>query len=336
MRKESLVNRVADKIIAKLSFFSSQQIILIVTINVLVMSIPAVHLVSFLFNQEYTFFLFFLSIILPMLLTPLVIFVLIRITRHLSYYREHLKEEIEKNKQKDVILFEQARFVFMGEMMANISHQWKQPLNTIGLAVVSSRLSDKEEDRENNFNIIEDNVRHLAETVDDFMSFFDKKTHIENKNLVDIIKEIKSIVEAVLVNNGVKLTIVYNELGQNLELASSVSQVILNLLNNANEAFDASQFNKEVELSFETKENTFEITCCDNGKGMAEDLKDKIFDPYFTTKDKTQGTGIGLYMSKLIIQKVFHGEIYVHLNSKTCFYISLPYSEKCIYTKDVN
>ena len=82
----------------------------------------------------------------------------------------------------------------MGEMMANISHQWKQPLNTIGLSVVNARMSNKE-----------DNVNYLASAIDDFMSFFDKKTHIEIRDLEDVLKEIKSIIQVHIANRGIGL-----------------------------------------------------------------------------------------------------------------------------------
>ena len=104
---------------------------------------------------------------------------------------------------------------------------------------------------------------------------------------------------------------------------------------------------KEIKLQFTTNEYGLEIECCDNGQGIDESIKDKIFDPYFSTKGKKQGSGIGLYMSKEIIQKIFDGkinlssrkysrsELYPVDNSgKTCFYIAIPYSENCLLKED--
>ena len=246
------------------------------------------------------------------------------------------------------MLFEQARFALMGEMMANISHQWKQPLNTIGLAVVAMRTSNQSEDeRDNHFEIIENNINYLAATVDDFMSFFDKKTNIEIRELGSIIKEVKSIIATHILNKNIELEIIVDDSYGNVEVASSISQVILNLLNNAKDAFEDDSKRREIKLQFTTNEYGLEIECCDNGEGIEESIKDKIFDPYFTTKGKTQGTGIGLYMSKEIIQKIFNGKInlssrqysrsnlYPADNSgKTCFYIAIPYSENCLLKED--
>ena len=333
-----------DKVIKILSVYSPAKIILIVTLSVLLGSLPMVYIFTLLFGEPYTSFVFIVSAALPLILTPPTISVLLKISKNLKYFKELLDEEIEKNKRNDIILFEQARFALMGEMMANISHQWKQPLNTIGLAVVSLRTSNKTEvEMDKHFDIVEDNVKHLATTVDDFMSFFDKRTSSEIKELNSIVKEIKSIVGTHMSNKKIELEIVVDNNYGSVEVASSISQVILNLLNNAKDAFKGDGKRKEVTLQFTTNEYGLEIECCDNGGGINESIKDKIFDPYFTTKMKNQGAGIGLYMSKEIVQKIFNGKInlssrqysrsalYPTDNSgKTCFYIAIPYSENCL------
>jgi len=125
-------------------------------------------------------------------------------------------------------------------------------------------------------------------------------------------------------------------------ISSSLSPVVLNLLNNAKDALKA-QSNKIIRLQFLTNTYGLEIECCDNGPGIDTKIKDKIFHPYFTTKDKTQGTGIGLYMSREIVSKIFHGKIHISSRAesrsiyypssnkgKTCFFIAVPYSQNCI------
>jgi len=336
------------KSMSKFLGFSSLAIVLSVTMGVLLGSIPTVYLFSLLFDVEYTYFFFYLSILLPLILTPPTILLLLSLSKNLKYFKNELDKEIEKNKKQELLLFEQARFALMGEMLANISHQWKQPLNTIGLSIVAAKTSGTcSNDADKYFNIMEDNINYLASTIDDFMSFFDKKTHLERRGLHSIVKEIKSIVSTHVANKGISLEIKIDESYGRVEVASSISQVVLNILNNAKDAIENDAALKEIKLLFITNEHGLEIECCDTGKGISEEIKDKIFNPYFTTKSKKQGTGIGLHMSKEIVQKVFDGQINVSIrtnsrsvlypsdnSAKTCFFIALPYSEQCVLIED--
>lgn len=319
--------------ILKFSKLSGFMIVLLTTIFVLVLSIPAVYFVTKFYGVEYAELHIFLSIALPMLLTPPVISTFIKLSKHLKHFQDELAREVEKNKKKDLMLFEQARFALMGEMLANISHQWKQPLNTIALCVANARLS-KRENLEKNFDIMESNINYLASTIDDFMSFFDKKTYTQIRDLEDILKEVKSITYMEIMSRGIELEIEVDSANGEIQLTSSISQVLLNLLNNAKDAFDDNIGDKKILLKFSAKEDLLEIVCCDNGRGIDAQIKDKIFDPYFTTKHKTQGTGIGLYMSKQIVQQVFGGDIYFD-DRAACFCMDIPYSDKCMLKKEV-
>ncbi len=322
-----------NQIIIKFSKLSPFTIVFLTTFFVLLGSIPAVYMVTILYGVEYEGIHIVLSIVLPLLLTPPVISAFIKLSKHLRYFKDELDKEVEKNQKKDAILFEQARFVLMGEMLANISHQWKQPLNTIGLSVVNARLSGGD-NLDNNFDIIESNVNYLSSTINDFISFFNKKTYTELRDLKDVLKEIKSIVDMEITRKDILLDIKIESDNSKIELSSSIAQVLLNLLNNAKDAFTHDMNDKKISLKFTAKERVLEISCCDNGKGIDSKIKDKIFDPYFTTKHKTQGTGIGLYMSKQIVEKVFNGNISLE-SEATCFRINIPYSDKCILKKGI-
>ncbi|WP_297442707.1 HAMP domain-containing sensor histidine kinase [Sulfurimonas sp.] len=248
----------------------------------------------------------------------------------MRYYKEHLASEIEKNKEKDLVMYEQARFAVIGEMMANISHQWKQPLHTINLSVISARLSGYDEQKlDKSCDIIEANVNYLANTVNDFLSFFDKKSIQELKPLEDVIKEIKNIYLLQLEEAGICLKIDLQNNAKDIRLALSISQVILNLLANAKDAMQNIQTYKEIEMQFIAFDDYFKIRCCDTGDGVAEENIYKIFEPYFTTKDKTQGTGLGLYMSRQIVKTLFNGELYLDKNDRSCFVIDMPYDTNC-------
>lgn len=338
MVAEGLYNRLIDRLVSKISYYSPTSLTIIATFVVLLLSIGSVYLLSLVAQERYTFFIFILSVILPLMLTPLIVSLLLRSTKYLKYYKEHLHQEIESCREKDLILFEQARFALMGEMLANISHQWKQPLNTINLAIISSKTSTEiTPTMERYFDIMEDNVNYLANTIDDFMSFFDKKIYSEIRPLEDIIREVQSIMGVHIKNNRIVCDIQREYTLGEIKIASSISQVILNLINNAKDAFAKDALEKKIHLKFVINANSVEIICCDNGEGVAPEIKERIFDPYFTTKSKTQGTGIGLYMSRQIIQKVFGGEIEVNPKNRqklqgmsTCFYIKLPYSKNCV------
>ncbi len=314
---------------------SNTKIIFLGTLFVLVGSIPIVYLSSLFSGVEYNGFLLSMSILLPLLLTPLTLSFVIKLTMNLKQVKEHLASEIEKNKVKDVLIHEQARFALMGEMLANISHQWKQPLNTINLAVVNARFSQEDENnREKNFDIIEENVNHLASTINDFMSYFDKRKHSEVRELTSIVTEIKSIANTTLQNAGVELIIEMDDKNRKIKIASSISQILLNLINNAKDALSDVEGSKEIRVTFVVKEKELLINCCDNGSGIDSAIKEQIFNPYFTTKSQSKGTGIGLYMSRQITDKFFNGEISVDdSNGQTCFKVSVPFGKNC-YIED--
>ncbi|MEA3522826.1 MAG: HAMP domain-containing sensor histidine kinase [Campylobacterota bacterium] len=323
-----MLDKLIEKGTNKLSLYSSSVIITFATISVVVSSVPLVYVLITLFGVEYTTTILIISIAAPALMVPPTIAIIIRLSKHLQYFQDELEKEVEDNKKKDILLFEQARFVLMGEMMANISHQWKQPLNTISLSVVGARMANKN-DTVKYFDIMEDNVSYLASTIDDFMSFFDKKTHVEIRDLEDIISEIRSIIQVQIENRGIVLEIEVDSSYGDIKITSSISQVLLNLLNNAKDSFNDTIDAKKINLKFISMKDGLEIVCCDNGIGIKPEIRDKIFDPYFTTKNKNQGTGIGLYVSKQIIQKNFCGDISLRLG-QTCFCINIPYSDKCI------
>jgi len=314
----------------KESFLSDVKMIVIVTIIAIFITIIFVFVLKKLFLAEYTMSSLLVSIIIPLVLVPPNIILVMNVSTRMKDYKTKLHNEIEKNRQKDLLLFEQARFVLLGEMMANISHQWKQPLNNIGLAIVSTKLTSDEKVREKNFDIMEENVNYLSNTIDDFMSFFDKKTPTELREIGEILEEVQSIMRAQIESSGIKLIVKIDENLKSIKLISVISQVLLNLLNNAKDAIDNSKDENEIILYLKAINNGFEISCCDNGLGIKKEIQSKIFDPYFTTKEKKQGTGIGLYMSKQIVTQIFDGTIILDdISKNTCFRIDIPCSKNC-------
>jgi len=329
-----LQKNLSSKLIRLFDQHSSLEITAIVTITVLCASVIFVYLFYHVAGVVYDGFAVLLSVVLPLLLSPPAIFIVLKLTKHLKEYRTFLDAEIQKSKEKEVILYDQARFVLMGEMMANISHQWKQPLNTINLSVAAARFSsfDKEQ-LQSCFDLVETNVNYLSSTVDDFLSFFDEKKYHQKKYVSEIVSEIKSIYEPTLKENGIELQIVFIHDAKHIRISSSITQILLNLLSNAKDALESSGGPKVITLHFTTLDNMLKIRCCDSGKGVQEDVLKNIFDSYFTTKEKSRGTGLGLYMSKQIIHFIFDGDIYVDMFNHACFVLDIPYGKNCLLEK---
>jgi signal transduction histidine kinase len=310
---------------------SSAKIVVFMTLCVLFFSVVFVYLFYSAFDVPYSLFDFLLSVVLPLLLSPPTIYLVLKLTKHLKEYKLFLDVEIQKNREKELIMYEQARFALMGEMLANISHQWKQPLNTINLSVVSTRFSLYDPKAvEKCFDVVENNVNYLATTINDFLSYFDNKQYQETKRVPAIISEIKSIYETTLLENGITFTVELKNGAENILLASSVTQVLLNLLSNAKDAMAGQETQKTITLRITACDGMVEIKCCDSGEGVPDEIVANIFDPYFTTKEKTRGTGLGLYMSKQIVHSVFDGEIYVQRTHPSCFVVELPCGKNCL------
>lgn len=324
-----------DRLLNLIEKYSAFEIIVILTAGMIFASIAFVYLITLSLGEHFSNFFLLLSVLLPLILTPPLILLVIKLTKHLHEYKSFLAREIKTSQEKDLIMYEQERFAFMGEMMANVSHQWKQPLNTMSLSIVDARVSSYDREKvEKSFDIIEKNVNYLANTIDDFLSFFDKKRHQDLKSLSEILAEVQSIYGGTLNANNIKLQVELANDAKNLIVAASVIQVILNLLSNAKDALADVKEEKSIVLRLIRLDTMLKIRCCDSGKGVREDIMKNIFDPYFTTKEKKQGRGLGLYMSKQIVHAIFEGDIYVDMFNHACFIVDLPYGKNCSLEKE--
>jgi len=216
-------------------------------------------------------------------------------------------------RQKDQMLIQQGRQAAMGEMLNNIAHQWRQPLNNIGLIVQnlqvsydSGELADGEMDTAitDAMNVI----MYMSNTIDDFRNFFrhdkEKSTFIVNKVLA---RSLKFVVEA-LRSSGIRVEVTSEENVTTFGYQNEYSQVLLNIINNAKDVLLERNVDDPLISIRVFRENDHSVvTMRDNGGGIDADILPRIFDPYFTTKDK--GTGIGLYMSKVIIEQNMGGTL---------------------------
>ncbi len=226
-----------------------------------------------------------------------------------------IEMEVKKNREKDELLLLQSRQAAMGEMIGNIAHQWRQPLNTIGLIVYdltdAFRFGEIDEEYINKSEAdIKAVLAHMSQTIDDFRNFFKPNKEKQTFWLSEVVKTSLSFLEATLRNSGIKLTI---EVDGEIVLygyPSEFAQVLLNLINNSKDALTENNVeNPGIRVSGKKEGDAAVVKVIDNGGGIRPPVIHKIFDPYFTTKAPGYGTGVGLYMSKTIIERNMGGTI---------------------------
>ena len=229
-----------------------------------------------------------------------------------------LQSDIDKKNLENIIQV-QSKVAAMGEMVSNIAHQWRQPLNVVS-AIASGIRFDLEYDNVDKNKIVSSiddilfQVNYLSQTIDDFRNFFkpdnsSMKQNFSIKNtILKVINLSKESFKSTFIN--IVPNIEDFEIYQN---ENQFVQVLINIFNNAKDAFTITNLPTDRYFFIDTKikEDSIEIILKDNAGGIKEDVINKIFEPYFTTKHQSLGTGIGLYMSNQIIQKQFNGTIEV-------------------------
>ncbi len=226
--------------------------------------------------------------------------------------------EVEKSRQKDKQILQQSRLAQMGEMISMIAHQWRQPLAAISSSSTAINLKatlnklDKETALELSGNII-DFSKHLSATIDDFREFFRSNKEKRDTTYSDVIQSVLNIVEASISTKNIKII---KELHCNATFSTypnEIKQVVLNLLKNAEDILLDNRIKDPcIKIVTYTEEEHYILEVSDNGGGIPEDIIDNIFDPYFSTKTKKDGTGLGLYMSKTIIEDHCGGILHVN------------------------
>lgn len=241
------------------------------------------------------------------------------------------KKELDENKRKEALLIYQARLAAMGEMIANIAHQWRQPLNSLGL--ILSNIEDayiyNELDNEYLHSSVEKSRRlisKMSETIDDFRYFSSPNNKKEKFSIYDNIKILLELVEENLRFNDIKVKL---EDIKNIEAygyANQYSQAIFNIINNSIDALSVSSTeDKEIRISIHEERDMAIVEISDNGGGISSDIADKIFDVYFTTKQGSKGTGLGLYITKIIIENNMDGKIqWENTLDGVCMKVAIP------------
>ena len=248
-----------------------------------------------------------------------------------SSLENRIESEINKNTKQQMILMHQSKLAQMGEMIENIAHQWRQPLAQINSLVL---LIDMELNRnkftnsilENKLGEIEVLTAYMSKTIDDFKNFFSPNKQKNIFKIENAIQKALDIVIGVVHLNHIKTTINIEKDLKCYSYLEELQQVILTILNNAIEALILKKIPScEISIDVYKQDNNIVINIQDNALGINIKHLDKIFEPYFTTKRKAQGTGLGLYMAKMIIENGLLGTLNVEnkLNG-ACFTIKIP------------
>ena len=229
--------------------------------------------------------------------------------------REKVSEEIEKNREKEQMLMHQSKLAALGEMLGNIAHQWRHPITRLSLLIQNFEMAYKMGKIDDKFvdkfkTKAFEQINYMSATIDDFTNFFKKDKEKQKFYVREVIEDALKLLEGRIKN--IEIIKEYETKIAINGYKTEFSQVILNILNNAIDILNERNItNKKIWIRI--KNNLIEIE--DNAGGIEENIKEKIFEPYFTTKFQSQGTGIGLYMSKIIITKHFNYKLEVE-NSK--------------------
>ena len=233
-----------------------------------------------------------------------------------------VEEEVEKNRQKDKHILQQSRLAQMGEMISMIAHQWRQPLSAISSTSIALGLKAKL-GKVNKEMIIErtDNIEkyssHLSNTIDDFRNFYKSDKELKKTSYDEVLNSVFNIVKVSIKNKNIEIIEDYNCSETFRTYPSEIKHVILNIIKNAEDILLDKKIEKPyIKISTFKKDNNYVLTILDNAGGINDEIIDKVFDPYFSTKDEKNGTGLGLYMSKVIIQENCKGKLTV-LNTES-------------------
>ena len=236
-----------------------------------------------------------------------------------------IEEEVRKNREKDQHILQQSRLAQMGEMISMIAHQWRQPLGSISAVAASIKLKitlnrfdystpqGQEASKEflnEAMSKIESYVQFLTHTIDDFRNFFKPNKQKESVTLSQLVNRTLEIIGKALEINGITIKVETQATHEIFTYANEVTQVILNILKNAEDAIkERETIHAHILITISKEDKWQTISIEDNAGGIPEHVLPHIFEPYFSTKSEKNGSGLGLYMSKTIIEEHCGGYI---------------------------
>ncbi len=285
---------------------------------------------SFKHEKEFDYSTFYKLIGLFLIIFIVILFRSHTVKKSNIELKKRVEEELQKSRDKDKILYHQNKLASMGEMLENIAHQWRQPLSQINSSVL---LIDNALNEKNNLNPeieerlleIESLTKYLSNTIDDFKDFFDEDKDKKTFSLKTIIEKSVYIVKGGFTKHEIEIEVDVHNAFMCHSYENELQQVLVVILNNAKDALiNRNSYQALISIYVKIEGDSYIVEICDNAGGISKDIRDKIFDPYFTTKHKSQGTGLGLYMAKKIIHESLDGELSVsNREFGTCFEIKI-------------
>jgi len=231
-------------------------------------------------------------------------------------FRNRLKKEVNNNKIKDEIIYEQSKIKSMTELITNIAHQWRQPLSIISTAATAIKLYEKNGMLDidtvlKKCELIDENVQYLSNIIESFNEFSKNKRNKEVFRVGQVIQIFLKLSQSKTDDSNIK--VIYN-INQDISIYGykyEIIQILLNILDNSIDAFLKKDIkNRFVFIDIDSNERELIINIKDTAGGIQKDIINRIFEPYFTTKHQYQGIGLGLYITYIIIKKI-DGEIKV-------------------------
>ncbi|MBS4013743.1 MAG: PAS domain S-box protein [Bacteroidetes bacterium] len=230
--------------------------------------------------------------------------------------KSKVEEEVKKNREKDLLLIQQSRQAAMGEMISNIAHQWRQPLNAIGIIVQNLLEAYQYGEIDEKYLIqkidkVMSLITYMSETIDDFRNFFKPERKAQKFFVRETVEKAIKFVEANFKGLNINLDFKSKNDPVAFGYPNEYMQVVINILNNAREALmESKPESPQVKIILEAIDNESFLRIFNNGGNIKPEVGDKVFDPYFSTKHISRGTGLGLYMGKNIIENNMSGKLY--------------------------
>jgi len=248
---------------------------------------------------------------------------------------ERVSESVKKIRENEKLLISQSKQAVMGEMIEMIAHQWRQPITSIGMIsnniLFDIVLDELDKDSlKDELDKINKQVMFLSNTIDDFRDFFKESKEKQEVSVADIIHGTMSIIDKQLEKHSIEVNIQNSvEDLSFFTFKNELIQVLLNILGNAKDAFEEKKIeHRKVTIICEKQDSSLIFCIEDNAGGVSDTIIDKIFEPYFSTKKKKNGTGLGLYMSMIIVTEHLNGKILVeNKNNGATFKVSIPLEE---------
>lgn len=250
--------------------------------------------------------------------------------KHRMFLENEVNRQQQEIKEKNAILSHQSKNAAMGEMISMIAHQWRQPLNTLALINQNFYVKFKlgqctDELMENTHEQLDENLQYMSKTIDDFRNYYNNNNGKQTENLGEIAKLSLRLSEVFLNYANIQTSLLFSATSDVYLSKNEMIQVLMNLIKNSHDAIVERQVkNGRIVMTIEDQEGPVILRLCDNGGGISEEIGEKIFEPYFSTKT-VNGTGLGLYMSKSIVENHFGGQLdFSNFGDGVCFTITLP------------